>query len=208
MIFSAVNISYPHRRLLLPLALVPLVRIISLSIPLAGIPQIWWYPIIYAPLFIACIVVMRISHFRAKQVGLTVGKWYVQLLIMLIGYLVGVGEYLILKPQALITNLTFQEIILPAIILTLSTGFVEELIFRGVLQRAAVDSFGNWGLVYISLLFAVMHMGYLSLIDVVFVFAVAMIFSFIVKFTGSLLGVSLAHGTANVVLYLVFPLLK
>ena len=38
--------GYLQGRLILSLALVPLIRIISLSLPLANIPQVWWYPII------------------------------------------------------------------------------------------------------------------------------------------------------------------
>ncbi len=58
-----------------------------------------------------------------------------------------------------------------------------------------------------SLLFAVLHIGFLSLIDVVFVFAVALFFGWVVKKTGSLLGVTLAHGITNILLYLVVPFL-
>ncbi len=49
-----------RQQLLLSLALVPLVRIISLSMPLANIPQVWWYPIIYIPLMVASFQVVRI----------------------------------------------------------------------------------------------------------------------------------------------------
>ena len=47
---SALTNERLYRQLFLSLVLVPLVRIISLSMPLAGIPTIWWYPIVYAPL--------------------------------------------------------------------------------------------------------------------------------------------------------------
>ena len=87
------------------------------------------------------------------------------------------------------------------------TGFVEEFIFRGVLQRTAMEVFGRWGIIYVSLLFAVMHIGFLSLIDVTFVFAVALFFGWVVKKTGSLFGVTLAHGITNIILYLIAPFL-
>ena len=45
-----------------------------------------------------------------------------------------------------------------------------------------------------------------SLIDIAFVFVVAMFFAWVVKRTGSLLGVTLAHGVTNIMLYLVLPL--
>ena len=204
-VHAAVDTRYPHRPLLLSLALVPLVRIISLSMPLANIPQMWWYPIIYAPLLAAAVVVMRIVNYKAGQVGLTFSWLPVQLVVGLAGVGFGVVEYFILAPEAMVAELTWQETWLPAVIFLLCTGFVEEFIFRGVLQRSAVESFGGWGIVYVSLLFATLHMGFLSWIDVVFVFVIALFFGWVVKKTGSLLGVTLSHGITNIVLYLVIP---
>jgi len=181
------------------------VRIISLCIPLVNIPQIWWYPIIYAPLLAAAIVVVRIVGYRAREVGLSFSSFPVQLAVGLSGLLFGVAEYFILAPEPMVIELTWQEVWLPALIFLMCTGFVEEFIFRGVLQRTAVEAFGWRGIIYVSLLFAVLHMGFLSLIDVVFVFCVALFFGWVVKKTGSLLGVTLAHGITNIILYLVAP---
>ena len=72
-------------------------------------------------------------------------------------------------------------------ILLTCTGFVEELMFRGVMQRTAVDRFGFNSLIYVSLLFAVLHMGYQNWLDVAFVFVVAVFFSWTVKKQGRLL---------------------
>ena len=202
---SALASDYRYRHLLLSLALVPLVRIISLCMPLVNIPQIWWYPIIYAPLLVAAIVVVRILGLRAREVGLNFRLFPIQLAVAISGLLFGVAEYFILAPEPMVIELTWQGVWLPALIFLVCTGFVEELIFRGVLQRTAVEVFGGWGIVYVSLLFAVLHMGFLSLIDVFFVFAVALFFGWVVKKTGSLFGVTLAHGITNILLYLVVP---
>lgn len=204
---SALAGEHPHRQLILSLALVPLVRVMSLSMPLSGIPQIWWYPIIYAPLVVAAIIVMRLIGYKAKDVGLTVRLLPIQLAIMLVGVLLAVAEYFILTPEPLVSEFTWQEIWLPALLLLVCTGFTEEFIFRGVLQRTAVEAFKGWGIVYVSFLFAILHMGFLSWIDVVFVFVVALFFGWLVKRTGSLLGVTLAHGLTNIGLYLVVPFL-
>ena len=203
---SALASDYRYRHLVLSLALVPLVRIISLCMPLVNIPQIWWYPIIYTPLLVTAIVVVRILGLRAREVGLNFSLFPVQLAVGLCGLLFGVVEYLILAPEPLVIELTWQEVWLPALIFLVCTGFVEEFIFRGVLQRAAVEAFGSWwGIIYVSLLFAVLHVGCLSLLDVVFVFLVALFFGWVVKKTGSLFGVTLAHGLTNILLYLVVP---
>lgn len=206
---AALSRGQPRQQLLLSLALVPLIRIISLSMPLAAIPTIWWFPIIYAPLLVAAVMVMRILNLRAEHVGLSfrLRLFPVQLAVALSGLVIGAAEYFILKPEPLIIELTWQEIWLPALILLVCTGFGEEFIFRGVLQRTAQGVFGLWGIVYISWIFAILHVGFLSWIDVIFVFAVALFFGWIVKKTGSLLGVSLSHGIANSLLYLVVPFL-
>jgi membrane protease YdiL (CAAX protease family) len=173
--------------------------------PLVDIPQIWWYPIIYLPLFIAAIVVIRILGYNRRDIGLKWGKLPVQLSIGVVGFGLGFIEYLILKPEPLTTELTFQAAFLPALILIVTTGFVEELIFRGVLQRAAVKSFNKLGIVYVSSVFAVLHIGFLSIVDVAFVFVVALSFGWLVNKTGSLLGVTLAHGTTNIMLFIIAP---
>jgi len=206
MLHSSLASEHRYQRLVLSLALVPLVRIMSLSMPISGIPQIWWYPIIYAPLLVAAVMVIRLTGYRARDVGLTFKLLPLQLAIALTGFLFGVAEYFILAPEAMVAEFTWQQIWLPALLLLVCTGFTEELIFRGVLQRTAVEAFkGWWGIVYISLLFAILHMGFLSWIDVAFVFVVALFFSWLVKKTGSLLGVTLSHGITNISLYLIFP---
>jgi len=191
--------------LVLSLSLVPIIRIISLAMPLTGIPQIWWYPIIYLPLLVATVVLIRILGYSRSDLGLNWGNWLVQLVIGASGIVLGLIEYMILKPESLVTELTLQSILLPAFLLIITTGFVEELIFRGVLQRAAMASFNRLGIVFISLVFAILHIGFLSIIDVIFVFVIALLFGWIVKKTGSLFGVSLAHGVINTMLFVVAP---
>lgn len=203
---SALAREPTHQRLLLALSLAPLVRIVSLSMPLVNIPQVWWYPIIYVPLLVGAVVVTRTLNISAGEIGLVLRRFRIQLVIAFSGLIIGVAEYFILHPEPMLAELTWQALWLPALILLLTTGFVEEFIFRGVLQRTAGELFSSGqGIVYVSALFAILHMGYLSLIDVVFVFAVALFFGWIVKKTGSLLGVTLAHGLANIMLLLVVP---
>lgn len=201
---------YFHGRLVLSLSLVPLIRIISLTLPLADIPRIWQYLIIYLPLLAAAIVVARLLDYKPKDIGIKFGFMPVQLIVGLVGLGFGVAEYYILvvmPPEPLIEMLaveaTLQSTWLPALVLLLSTGFVEEFIFRGVLQRTAVEVFGGWGVIYVSYIFAILHIGFLSWIDVAFVFGVALFFGWVVKKTGSLLGVTLSHGITNIILFIV-----
>ncbi len=212
---SALIDKYYYGRLTLSLSLVPLVRIISLSMPLADIPQLWWYPIIYLPLLAAAIVLARLLNYKPRDIGFSFGDNLglipVQLLIGLMGIGLGIVEYFILASEPLVVDPTWQTAWLPALVLLLFTGFVEELIFRGVMQRAAVEVFGGWGIVYVSLLFAVLHIGWieaanpLSWVDIIFVFVIALFFGWTVKKTGSLFGVTLSHGLTNITLFIVAP---
>ncbi len=210
---SAIASERRYRELFLSLALVPLIRIVSLSMPLANIPQLWWYPIIYAPLLVAAFVVVRMLGYRVGEVGLNFRALPIQLAVSLSGFLFGVAEYFILrKPQPAISEFVWQDVWLMALIFLTCTGFVEEFIFRGVLQRSTEGVFGRWSIIYVSVVFAVAHfihyaeVGLLGVLaDVAFVFVVAMFFGWVVRKTGSLLGVSLAHGITNTILYLVAP---
>jgi membrane protease YdiL (CAAX protease family) len=195
-----------RRYFILGLSLVPLIRIISLSLPLTDLPQIYWYPLIYAPLLAATVVVMWVVGLKPRDVGLAIHNIPLQIVVAVVtGAAFGIIEYLILRPEPLVVSLTFEQVWLPAVILLLTTGFVEELIFRGVLQELAESAMGMWGLIYVSLIFAILHVGFFSFLDVVFIVFIALFYAVVRKKTGSLLGVILSHGITNSVLFLVAP---
>lgn len=196
----------PQQRLLWALTLAPLIRLLSLSLPLARIEIVYWYVIIGVPLLISTYIAARSAGYTASKVGLTARALPWQFLISLTGIGLGYTEYVILRPEPLATSLTLDQIWFPALVLFIFTGFLEEIIFRGVMQRAATESLGRLGVLYVSIVFAVLHLGYQSVLDVVFVFVVAMFFGFVVTRTRSILGVTIAHGLTNIGLFIFFPL--
>lgn len=205
---SALIHDQSEQRLYLTLAFAPLIRLVSLSIPLKNIPMMYWYFLVGAPIFISIILVSRYTGYNLKQIGFNLHGWPGQILFGFVGIGLGYFEYVILRPAPLIKELTWSEIWLPALILVIFTGLLEEVIFRGLMQQAFSRLLGRWnGLVYVSALFAVMHVGYKSLGDVAFVFGVAMLFGLLVSYTGSILGATIAHGLTNITLFLVFPFL-
>ena len=201
---SAVAQEEAHRGLWLALGLVPLIRIVSLAVPVAEISEIYWYIIIAIPTFAGIIGVMRTLNFSFDDIGFNGRKALIQVLIAIVGIGLGMIDYGILKPEALVSELNFQLLILPALILLIATGFVEELAFRGVMQRSA-RGLGSWGWVYIAIVYAVLQIGHGSAGHCVFAFIVALFFGWVVKKTGSIVGVSLSHGVLNVGLYLILP---
>lgn len=193
------------RRLLLSLVIAPLIRILSLSLPLQGVPLVDWYLTIGALLYMATFFAAQINGISWQRMGLTMKGWLSQLPLALIGFVLGFIEYYILGSHPLISNLSWETLLYPAFVLMIFTGFLEEIIFRGLIQEVSTTMMGKLGIWYGALLFAVLHIGYLSVVDVVFVFAVGLLFGYIAQRTRSLLGVSLAHGFTNISMYLIFP---
>ena len=178
--------------------------------PLTQIDPIYWYMIIYPPIFLGAWIAMRNLNYTAKEIGLNSRKLPLQLVIALSGFIFGICEYLILRPEEpLIPGLTWGGILLALAAFVAGTGFVEEFVFRGVVQRASIGALGKWGLPYVALVLAVLHLIHYSTNpwDIPLVFVIALFFGWVVNKTGSLLGVTLAHGITNITLYLIIPLL-
>lgn len=195
---------YPVHRYYLALGLVPLIRIVSLSMPLAEISLVYWYLIMAIPILVGVFAVTVALKLQPAEIGLTARAIGLQTVVAVLGILIGLADYFILKPEPLIQALTWRNVLVPALILLIATGFVEELVFRGVLQRAA-ETLRDGGWVYVAVLSSVLQMGQRSVLHWLLALGVALLYGWIVKKTGSILGVSLSHGIVNVCLYLVFP---
>jgi membrane protease YdiL (CAAX protease family) len=197
-----------QRRFLLALSLAPLIRMISLLMPFKLFPTIYWYAVVAVPLFVAAFLIARTAHITRQMTGMVLSSLPMQLLVGLSGIILGFVEYVILRPAPLIPALRWDLFLIPALILFVFTGFLEELIFRGLLQSTALPFLRQYAIPYIAGVFAVLHLGYRSVPDFVFVFGVALFFGYIVKRSGSIVGVTIAHGLINILLFLVFPFLR
>lgn len=195
-----------QRALALALLLAPLIRLLSLTLPLLRVPQIAWYPLVSLPLMVAMLVVIRQCGVTRGELGLRRGRLGLELLMIGFGFGLGAVEYTILRPDPLVARAEWLPLLLASLSLLVFTGFTEELLFRGLTQSATLPVIGRGALVYGALLFGVLHIGYLSLVDFAFVVAVGLIFGALVLRTGSILGVTLAHGSTNITLFLLMPL--
>lgn len=190
------------------MGLAPLIRVLSLALPLKAFPLVYWYAVTSMPLVTAGFVAAHLAGFRLRDAGFRLGRLPVQSLVALTGVPLGAVEHFILRPAPLVSALSVEMLWFPALILMFCTGFVEEFIFRGLLQRAAVTAGGErFGLYFVAVVFTILHITHRSVLDVIFVFVVAVYFGWIVKRSGSILGVTVAHGLTNIGLYLIWPLL-
>lgn len=205
LVYAGVGRRDDERKLAFALILAPLIRLLSLSLPLTQLPQMAWYPVVSIPLLIATWLIIRQTNTSAQAVHFRPGCIWLQCLLALGGFGLGALEYVILRPA--LPSLSWDNVTLlwTSISFIVFTGFTEEIIFRGLLQTRAMPVLGRFSIVYMSLLFAALHIGYLSIIDIVFVCSVGIIFGYIVQWGRSLLGVSLAHGLTNITLFIIMP---
>jgi hypothetical protein len=206
LLHSSLESSSNFANLLRSMMVLPLIRIIGLSIPMMQIGTLYWFLIIVIPLFAASYNIIKAQGLGKKNVGLVVGKIPVQILIASTGILLGTIEYFILKPKPLIPVFNLEMVLFAGIILLVATGFAEELLFRGIIQKNAENVFGKLsGLLYTALIFTTMHIGWKSFPDLIFVFCVAMFYGYAFQKTRSLSGVTLSHGLSNTFLFIVVP---
>ena len=192
--------------LYLALSVLPLIRILAIAMPFWLTDQSMHFALVNLPLIVATIIAARYLSYGRRELGLRLGFVPWQLAIIATGPLIGYVERLIIQPPALAADLSLQAVWWPALSLMLFTGLSEELLFRGVLQTAAVRALGaRWGIVTVALVFGVLHIGWQSALDVAFVTLVGLFFGWAVYRTRSLLGVTLAHGLANIFLFIVLP---
>jgi membrane protease YdiL (CAAX protease family) len=204
--------------LLVAASLASLVRVFSLAVPrfpFFAVPganpfnTIPWLALVSVPLLVSVVAVAYVQRLRPRDLGLGIRGLHeipLQILIALTGIPLGLLEYAILKPTAWIPADTVGAIVVGGLVIFLATGLSEELIFRGILLKRAVEALGERsGLLYVTALFASLHIFFLSASDLVFVFAVGLFYGFVVLNTKNLWGAILSHSLGNVMLYLVAP---
>ena len=191
--------------LLVAFMIAPLIRIISLTLPMGEIDPSARYVVAGIPMLIGGFLAARVAGLDRYELGLVWRKTLLQIGVIGISVLIGLVEFTILRPAALGPLPWQPNGLVPALAVLVFTGFPEELVFRGVMQGAARPLLGRWNWIYVSAVFAVLHIGYRSVADVLFVFAVGLLYGWVAERTRSIVGVSIGHGLANVVLLCVAP---
>jgi hypothetical protein len=191
------------------MAVVPLIRLLSLSMPFWLTDRTNWFALVNMPLIVATLVTIYTLGYNLRDLGLRLTRIRFQLFVTATGLLIGWLERLIIQPAPMAESLAFRDVLWPVLSLFFFTGLSEELLFRGVLQQTATEALGKWpGILYIAVLFGVMHIGWNSILDIVFVTSVGVYFGWVAYRTKSILGTTIAHGLANVMLFIALPLMR
>lgn len=187
--------------LLFTLSLAPLLRLVTLALALPGLPPLVWQAALAACAALLAARGARELKLRPAELGLRPGDLLVQAGIALAGVPLGLVQYAALQPAPLAPGPGPAALLALAVLVGAACG--EELLFRGVMLRAAGRSLGRAGVAFAAAVFAVLHLG-VSPVAMLLAFGVGLVFGRIVERTGSLLGVigasSIGRGLALVVL--------
>jgi membrane protease YdiL (CAAX protease family) len=196
----------PERRLLIALAPLPILRVVSIALPASLIPQLDWYVIIGIPVLFAITGAARVLHLDAPSLGLRRAPGGPQMTVALTGLVLGLPAYLIARPEPLVRDPTIISLIGAALVLLVFGGFLEELLFRGLIQTVASQLFGRGGVAFSAGATGLMYAGSLNPRYVVFSVLVAAFFGLGVRRTGSIAGATLGHGLLLLTQLVVWPL--
>lgn len=191
------------------LMLLPLFRLVNAAIPIFFELTLYSYTLVYAPMFLPIYMTLKSRRFSREEIGINFRNFWAYLpLAVIIGLLLGVGEYHVIRPEMLVPQVDMRSVLALSLIMIFFVGVVEEFIFRSVLQTALVDWVGSTkGLIAASLLFGFMHSGYGLYSEMAFVSAAGLVFGLFFMKTKSLPLVALLHGVTNISLFLIVPML-
>lgn len=189
-------------------ALVPLFRLVNLGMPVFFELTLSWLPLIYLPLVPALVLIARdqesITLTRIpRPLHLLVGLPLAAITSLVLAEI----EYSIIRPDALVSSLAWPDLLFIGVVMICVLGFVEELLFRGILQRTLQGRIGTVaGLVLASGLFGLMHSGYGIPAEIAFAGGIGLVFGVVYDWTDSILLVTVMHGLVNVFLFAVIPI--
>ncbi len=192
------------------LSLLPVLRLLNVSMPVFSEMTLDLYVYIYAPLLLPVYLVIRHQEIKKDTMGIHFRNIFPYILLALVvGYLIAQGEYFTIHAGNLIPDLSFTNILKLSLIMIFFVGLVEEIIFRSLLQTRLSDSFGpGKGLVVASLIFGVMHSGYGTIYEIYFTMFAGLVLGYMFQRTNSLPLVALTHGFVNIFLFGIIPLLS
>jgi uncharacterized protein len=207
--FSSLFIKVPTiHRIHMSLMLLPVLRLVNLSMPIFFKTTLYTFIFIYSPLAVSLAAIIINQRNSFEEIGITKKHFLTYMILSVpLGFLLGLGEYLVIRPGHMIPDLTFGNLLMLTIVMVFFVGLVEELIFRSILQVRLEQALGvQKALIITSLLFGFMHSGYGTYNEMLYTCFVGLIIGILFHKTKSLPFITVLHGLVNVFLFGVLPL--
>ena len=189
------------------MALIPMYVMFTSSIPWFFISQDYLLPAVYAIIIGLCVWHMHEKEIDFYEVGFRKHKFATYVVLGSgIAIFTGVIEYYILRPEPSFPTFSFMYLLRDIIYMTFFVGVGEELMFRGLIQRDLIKTYGAVpGLLGQAVLFGVMHMTWRSTPEILFTFFAALLMGYLYYKTDSLIAPIALHGVNNTMLVAIMP---
>ncbi len=187
--------------------LLPIFRLVNLSMPIFSEINLYSFVFIYAPLTIPLVIAISYQKITFGEKKSIFKKILSQVpLAILAGLVFGEAEYMVIGNRSLIQDISPANVLLFIIIMIFIVGLIEEFIFRAILQKRLVKFLGpTGGILLASLLFGIMHSGYGTPFEMVFAFLVGGFLGYCFYRTKSLPFVIMINGFINIFLFGIIP---
>jgi len=191
------------------LILLPILRLVNLSMPIFFETNLYSFVFMYIPMTIPATIISIHQKIPGEKTVDLLKKMRIYLpFSILAGLIFAEAEYSVIRTSPLIPDLSPVNLLLLTIIMIFVVGLVEEFIFRGIIQTRLEESLGPAGGILLdSLLFGVMHSSYGTPYEIAYTFLAGGVLGYFFYRTKSLSFVVMIHGFINVFLFGLIPLL-
>jgi hypothetical protein len=189
--------------------LLPIFRLVNLSMPIFSEINLYSFVFIYAPMTIPLVIAIGNQRITFEKKKVTFKKILSQVpLAVIAGLVLGEAEYILSGNRNLIPDISPANILLFIIIMIFIVGLIEEFIFRAILQKRLEKFLGpTGGILLASLLFGIMHSGYGTPLEMVFASLVGGFLGYCFYRTQSLAFVIMINGLINIFSFGIIPTL-
>lgn len=183
-------------RLLPVLALVALIRPISLAAVVPRMSPLAWYALAGLPLLVYAVLTARLISEPARELHLRIRRPAAEAAVAAAGLLAGFAGYLLLRPMPLLTHPSPIGYVAMFAILGVFGGLLEELIFRGLVLGASIKALGGTGraTAFAALLSMALYWGSGSIPYMLLMAVVGGAMGLALTRGASLWGIALSHG--------------
>lgn len=191
---SPLAIGEPGVRLLPAVALVPLIRLLSLTLPIPDLPPLTWLGLIAGPLLVAIITTARLSRLDVRQMAIApLTMPWTSLVVVILSVPIGVLVGWISPATIPITDDSPWMAGVAAAMLVGAAAIPEELVFRGLLQPLLHNAVGQVAPFIAAGVFAATYIGWQSPALVAVMAGVGLMYGFELARSGSLWPAILGH---------------
>lgn len=189
------------------LMLLPVLRLINFSMPIFFETTLYTFVFVYGTLAIPAAVVIIHQRYSLEKIGISMKNIGAYMILSIpLSFVLGLGEYLTIKAEYLIPDFTFENLFKLTFVMVFFVGFIEELIFRSILQTRLEQALSiNESLLITGLLFGLMHSGYGTFYEIIYTGFVGLFMGLAFYKTKSLPFIAVLHGFINVFLFGILP---